>query len=550
MPIKVIKQRYQNQYINWVIVAMLVLGLLGITARFLLRLGPQVPGGDQVWTLSISAEAKHAKKNDRIRVSPPINTPFNHVIAQKLQHTGMRIERKRDKGRQSMDILFSVTTPGSIYLNAEFTIHQRSAAQVQVNVPSSGMDPDTRSLYLQSTPEMDLESYEVTGVIKKLAARAKDREQLADLIHEYVHKNIIKGPIISSDTAENVLHKKRAGSLGRARAMVALCRAAAIPARIVTGFILEETLDLQPHYWVETHDESGWIPFDPDKGYARSLPKNYLPVNRDSVNIVSSEKIAGMVTGYELEQVYDYTGLNLSRDRRVTDILDLERFPPATRATFATLLMMPLGALLTAFSRSLLGIRCYGTFTPTLLALAAVYADKTTVFVLFVIVITIALTGRSFMPDKLSRVPRLSVVFTIVAMSMVFGISLMDYFNYNPEAHVVLLPIVIVTSLIDRFYGALDEHGITIAIRRLGWTAVVGIMCYFVLRLEGVGYWILSYPEAHFITLAAILSLTLYTRKPLSKLKYFSWIAEPKRAEGPRSKQAAEPPPDPNQTPL
>jgi transglutaminase-like putative cysteine protease len=540
MPVKTIKERYQGRYIKWVIIALLVLGLLGTAVRFLVHLGPQVPGGDQVWSLSISAEAARAKKDDLIWLSPPINTPFLRVIAQKLQHTGMRIERKRDKASQSRDILFRVITPGTIYLNAEFTVHQRSTARV--TLPSLALEAEIRDQHLKSTPELDIESHEVVGVLKKLADRVKNQEQLVDSIHDYVHKNIIRRPKTGNESADKALRSKRAGALGKARAMVALCRAAAIPARIVTGFILEETLDLQPHYWVEIHDDINWVPFDPEKGHARTLPRSYLPMNRNDDAIISSEKITALATSYELEQVYDYTGLNLTRDKRVTDILDLERFPPATRATFATLLMMPLGALLTAFCRSLLGIRCYGTFTPTLLALAAVYADKVTVFVLFAIVITIALSGRSIMPDKLSRVPRLSVVFTIVAMSMVFGISLMDYFNYNPDAAVVLLPIVIVTTLIDRFYSALDEHGITIAMRRLGWTAVIGMLCYLVLRLEGVGYWILSYPEVHFITLAAILSLTLYKYRPLSKLKHFTWIAEPKRAKDIAQKDAVEPP--------
>ena len=45
---------------------------------------------------------------------------------------------------------------------------------------------------------------------------------------------------------------------------------------------------------------------------------------------------------------------------------------------------MPLGALLTAVLRTIIGIRTFGTFTPTLLALAFVYNDWRTGLVVFV----------------------------------------------------------------------------------------------------------------------------------------------------------------------
>ena len=39
------------------------------------------------------------------------------------------------------------------------------------------------------------------------------------------------------------------------------------------------------------------------------------------------------------------------------------------------ILLLPLGALVTAIVRTIIGTRTFGTFTPTLLALAFVYND-------------------------------------------------------------------------------------------------------------------------------------------------------------------------------
>ena len=188
---------------------------------------------------------------------------------------------------------------------------------------------------------------------------------------------------------------------------------------------------------------------------------------------------------------------------------------------------MPLGALITAFCRHFLGIRGYGTFTPTLLALSVVYAGWITALVLLSIVIALGLSGRAAMPDKLSRITRLAVVFTIVAMSMVLGVSLIEFFNININEHVMLLPIVILTSLIDRFYSTAEDYGIHIAMRRMIWTIVMGLMIYPILKLDSVGAFLLAYPETHFFTLSIILLLSMYNGMQLSEFTIFSWIKEP-----------------------
>ena len=168
-----------------------------------------------------------------------------------------------------------------------------------------------------------------------------------------------------------------------------------------------------------------------------------------------------------------------------------------------------MGVLITAFFRNIIGIRGYGTFTPTLLALAAVYADWIAALVLLIVVVSFSLSGRSAMPDKLTRIPRLGIMFTIVVMSMVIGISLMDYFRVNPGEHIVLLPIVILTSLIDSFYRAAEDSGVTIAIRRMMWTIAISTLCFPILKLDTLGNLLLVYPETHFITLSLILTISL-----------------------------------------
>lgn len=514
-------------YTLWVIIVLTIFGLAAISARLMLSEQFRVPGGDTIWTVNIAVQIPPASKNEPIQISPPWDTKHSRIIAQKLNHAGLRFVRGRSDDQQKRVIDLKVISEEISYLNAEFTTHLSVTPLLRVKQPSLPLSLEKRMEYLGSNDDIHVESPAVINTLKKISVSTEDKTKLAADIFEYVHSRIIKNTRPEKNDLDKALKLGHASTLVRAKIMVALSRAAGIPARIVSGFILEETFDAMLYYWVELYQDEGWVAYDPEKGYKDTLPNNFLPFNKGNAAIVISEKPVSI--SYDIEQHFDLEGFNLSTEKRFRDIFDLERFQISTRNTLAVILLLPFGALITTLIRTFLGIRSYGTFTPTLIALAAVYADWVIAVVLLTIVIALGMTGRTIIPGKLLRVPRLSIVFTIVAMSMAMGVSLMDYFDYSQGAHVVLLPIVILTTLIDRFYSAADEDGIKLAIRRLIWTIIIAMACYSVLRLDDLGHSLLAFPEIHFFTLALVLLVSLYKGKKVSDIPYFYWLAEPKK---------------------
>ena len=63
-------------------------------------------------------------------------------------------------------------------------------------------------------------------------------------------------------------------------------------------------------------------------------------------------------------------------------------------------LILPLGALFTAFVRTIIGIRTFGTFSPTLLALAFVYNDFRSGLCIFAVVLATGFISRGVL-DRL-----------------------------------------------------------------------------------------------------------------------------------------------------
>lgn len=540
MPINRIKKRLDTHYIRWVIFSLVAFGIISLAIRIVLSAGEGVPASDRVYTLSYNVTFRAEDARSVIQLSPPWDTQHAVVIAQTIENPGLQIVRSRAKNESARNIIAVATSAGRKTLTADFTIHTSPSAHKQPIKKTIALNDEQRQSYLSSSDNAETDSREVIQTLKKLAAHDKDKDSLIKHIFKYTNKNII--PVkATTDDASSALRLHKANTLGRARAMLALCRASKIPARLVTGFILSEEFDVNTHYWVEAYNETEWLSYDPENGYYEKLPVNYIPARRGGSSIIAeASSITDISINYDISEQFVPVG-KLGREAKgLTDILDLSRLSLDARNSLVILLLLPLGALFTVFCSKVIGIRNYGTFTPTLLALAARYADWLTAMVIFSIVAITGLLGRSFMPDKLSRIPRLSIVFTVAAMSMTLSVSIMDYYSINPAGHVVLLPIIILTTLIDRLYKSLDEDGAKIAMVRFGWTTVIAIGCYFILIQEQLGKLLLDYPEIHMFTLTLVLLLSTYKYKKLSDIRFFKWINEPEKIKSTKPEQSSD----------
>ena len=204
---------------------------------------------------------------------------------------------------------------------------------------------------------------------------------------------------------------------------------------------------------------------------------------------------------YDMEQLPKASLETTAVGQYPTDILDLTRLPLEMQRVLSLILLMPLGALVTCVFRNIVGLKTSGTFTPTLLALSLVFADWKTGCIILVAALVLGIATRYLIDGlKLLILPRLSIMLTLVVFCIVFGISALEYFRIAPGTQAVLLPMVILTMLVERFYITTQEDGAGIAFQHLLGTLVVGFCCYLVLCWEAVAQLILAYPEAHCFT--------------------------------------------------
>ncbi|OHB77486.1 MAG: hypothetical protein A2W31_12140 [Planctomycetes bacterium RBG_16_64_10] len=496
-----------------------------------LRLHPQnqapIARGDSVWRLTYHIGFRADAPGARVWVAFPQDTPHARVYRQRLRHSEMRTERLRSGPAGSRAVTAVTHRAGAFQLRAECDIHLSQHASWRPGTTATVATVDARAKLLQSEKTIQLDSPAVRAVLDQLGTAATSQTDLVERLFEYCVVHLRVGGEDAPNDAAAALQQGVATWLGRARAMVALCRAGKIPARLVTGFELCPNSNAQPHVWVEVRADDQWQPYDLENGFARELPHHFVPVQANGTRIVRATGVGNLRVDCSIVRLPPTVGAVNPRNGRLADVVDLTRLPLDMHEVLALLLLLPFGAVVTVVFRTIVGIQTFGTFTPTLLAMSFVYADWRTGLAVFAAVLALGLASRALLDRlELLMVPRLSVVLTLVVLCMVFGVSALDHFQVTPSPQAVLLPMVILTMTVERFYLTTVEDSIPYALQLLGGTLIVAFFCFLVLRWAEVGWMILRFPEIHFFTVAALILLGRYTGYRMTELRRFRSTAD------------------------
>lgn len=507
------------------VMVLITASIIGIGSRMLVLGSDTLAGGDSLWRLSISATIDGNARQTVTQIHPPFESDVLRVVQRNITHPGFRIKNWSNEQEERRSILASSSVTGKHILTTEFIVHLAPASNEASAAPKrKPLGTQIREKYLADNNSLQLQQIRSTAI--KLSAGISGHESIVKAFFDYLKSFTV----VSKQTLIDVpaiLEKKHASPRERSLVLVALCRSSGIPARMVTGFILQEELYPEPHIWTEVYFDEYWHSYDVQYGYEKTVPASYLSMRRNGDEII--DVINGELASveYGLEREYDHPYIRQFEARDYRSILDLRRLPLDSRDELARLLLLPLGVLITALFRHLVGVRSYGVFTPTLLALALVYADTVFTLVMFLVICGLAVAGRSFFPSELDRIPRLAIIFTLVAFLLSLAVSMLDYLEFQQGGKVILLPIIILTSLIDRLYRTIEDKGLNIAMRRLAWTVIIALFCLPVIQFETLGQLMVSYPEVHLTTLALFLLISTYQGKQLVRLPLVRLLAEP-----------------------
>ncbi|HYH65218.1 MAG TPA: 7TM domain-containing protein, partial [Urbifossiella sp.] len=333
---------------------------------------------------------------------------------------------------------------------------------------------------------------------------------------------------------------KGGDAAGRARLLVALCRARDIPARVVTAINLRD--DAQPvlhrwaEAWIDDSEPGRWVPADPTFGHYghRNWPPTYLVVRLDDEPLVRGPGSEAKVTVLA-EPLVDQPAADDPPMRAFWRAVSFGSLPPAEQHLVRFVLVLPLGALVVGFFRVVVGTKTFGVFTPALLGL--IFRDTRALPWGLGIFAGTVLVGWAFRKTldrySLLMVPRTAILLTMVCVFLLSVVNVAAKAGVHITGYVALFPLVILTHMVERFWTVEVEDGTWSAFKTLVGTVFVAVAVALVVGPEAVSRWFFRFPETLLVVVAALLMLGRYTGYRLTELYRFQDVIELQAAKLP-----------------
>ena len=309
------------------------------------------------------------------------------------------------------------------------------------------------------------------------------------------------------------------------RLLVDMLNHAGIPARTADGLKLEDARRRQAlTSFLQIHNGERWLTFDP-KTARQGVPENLLLWRQGSsslLDVVGGDNSA--VSFSMLRQTVPALQLATMRsDTNGLGFLSFYELPIEEQSMFRMLLLLPLGALMVAFMRIVIGIRTSGTFMPVLIAVAFVQTTLLPGLIAFLSVVAIGLLMRGYLSSlNLLLVSRISALIILVIF-ITAGLSIIGYqMGFNTGMTVTFFPMVIIAWTIERMSILWEEDGAHEVFVQGTGSLFVAICAYLVMDAPLARHLTFNFPELHLVILGLILLMGQYTGYKLSELKRFT----------------------------
>ena len=319
---------------------------------------------------------------------------------------------------------------------------------------------------------------------------------------------------------------------GQVTALLVLLRAADLPARVVQGLPLAECITDTTVTWVEVWTGQEWESVRPENGevYAKSL--SFLPLAIGGMPVVRVSQ--GEVT--EVRWTLDRQTMStwrhhferIIRSGRLFDRWSLFRLSRDYQETFRILILVPVGALMICVLRNIIGFPTFGIFMPVLMALAFRSTGLAYGLGIFAGVVLLGYVVRRWIDKlRLLLVPRLSVILTFIIITFTALALIGSKLDLREFMAVGLLPFVILTMTVERFYVIIEEAGAREGLKTAAGSAAVAVITHELLHLDFLQLTFFVYPELLFAVAGLQILLGRYTGYRLSELLRFRAFRRP-----------------------
>jgi len=313
---------------------------------------------------------------------------------------------------------------------------------------------------------------------------------------------------------------------GHTEILLALLNESDLPARKVEGLWLEEGIQTKLVQWIEIWMAKSWEALNPETGQLFKNPAQLLPLAIGGVPGVRLDN--GRLTDLRwtlTRQVVRQWKLLFERIIQSNQFLNrwsLFHLPENFQQTFRFLLLVPIGALMISILRNIFGFPTFGIFMPVLMALAFRSTGLLYGISIFAGVLLIGyLVRRSLDKLHLLLVPRMSLLLTLVICCFTLLALVGNKLGLREFMSVGLIPFVILTMTIERFFVVIEEDGLRRALMTSAGSTAVSVIAYQVVNWERLQMLFFVYPELMLVVAALQVLIGQYTGYRVSELFRF-----------------------------
>ena len=482
--------------------------------------GGRILSGDDhgLWRVSTAIQFSGTGESARIKMYIPEDTERQLIYNEHFDNDGMELSVQDDRSGNRRGVWRATVLEGSKRILYTFSVRASSrkySFPEDLKVPDDAAEsyPQEVHTWLDESEYIQCGTPEIRKQLRKLSRKRTKISVVVRNIYDFVSEDIEYVTETGSKDALKTLEEGRADCGGKSRLFVALCRAYGIPSRLVGGLILTRGIKHVTHVWAENYIDGKWIPFDTVNGHYAFLPDNYLELYRGDYFLIRHKGLSKVGWLYVIES---------TQMPPVDNPFSLYVLPIYLQNAINLMILIPLGAMIVAFMRNIIGINTFGTFAPMLLAIAFKELSLGSGLLIILTIIFLGWLLRKMLDHlRILFIPKISIILSAIVMLMIAFITIGFHRGQQQMYSAVILPLVIIAWIVERFTVAQMEDGTRAALNTALGTVIVAVAVYYVMRIRMMQLYLFAFPELILVIIAALLLIGRYTGMRASELWRF-----------------------------
>jgi hypothetical protein len=334
--------------------------------------------------------------------------------------------------------------------------------------------------------------------------------------------------LLAKDEGTRKYLRTAMGAQDNAALITSLTQVAGYTVRMANGLKLGEASERSSRIrrWVEVLYKDTWMMFDVDAGEYFDADARLYRWWTGTDPLVNVAYFKNFVTRISLKPNVDSSLTralwNAKEKQPLAFQFAAQNLPLDQQSTLQVLLLMPLGALIVAFMRQVIGVKTLGTFMPVLVALAFRETGAQFGIVFFMTIIFIGLMVRSYLDRlRLLLVPRLAAVLCVVVAMMIVAMIGFKDSTIPLGVSIALFPVVIMTMFIERMSTMWDESGAKSAVVACTGSMMIALFIYLIATHPYVKHAMITFPELLLVVFGLCLLLGRYNGYKLTEYRRF-----------------------------